>query len=183
MHDFLERLEHFVDRAIPYLLVLLTLLIIAEFTSLVEKYHTLFSVVDYTILAFFVADLVFKWRHTRKIIPFVKLYWIDILAVFPFYLVFRLYFVALEFAAAGEIGQKLLHETALLREAKLIRETELLREARFFREIEAGARFGRLQRILRSVPRFLRLLRARLYMVHGHMHKVSRDYERHHRKR
>ncbi len=167
----LERVEHFVDHAIPFLLVLLAIVIIADFTSWGVKYHSIIVIADYVIITFFVADLIFKWRHVRKLIPFLKLYWLDIIAVFPFYLFFRFIIAAREVIAAGETAQKALHEVALLREARLLRETELLKETKFLREA----------RLLRVLPRFLRLFRARLYVVHGHMHLVSEEYARKHK--
>lgn len=167
----LERIEHFVDHAIPFLLVLLAIVIVADFTSWGVKYHTQIVIADYIIITFFVADLMFKWRHVRRVVPFIKMYWLDIVAVFPFYLFFRFIVAARELIAAGETAQKALHEFALLREARLLRETELLRETKFLREA----------RLLRVLPRFLRLFRARLYVVHGHMHLVSEEYAKKHK--
>ena len=166
-----ERVERFVDRSIPFLLILLAIVIIADFTSWGKKYHAIITIADYVIIAFFVADLVFKWRHIRKVVPFIKAYWLDIIAVFPFYLFFRFIIAARELIAAGETAQKALHEIALLREARLLREAELLKEAKLLREA----------RLVRFAPRFLRLLRARFYVVHGHMHLVSEEYAKKHR--
>lgn len=166
----LEKVERFVDRSIPFMLILLAIVIVADFTRYGEKYHLLIVIADYVIITFFVADLVFKWRHVRKLVPFLKLYWLDVIAVFPFYLVFRFVIAAREVIAAGETVQKTLHELALLREARLLREAELLREGKFLREA----------RLLRVFPRFLRLLRLRFYVVHGHMHLVSEAYAKKH---
>lgn len=181
MKKKLEGLELFVDKAIPYMLVLLTVIIILEFTRYAEPLHTPIIIADYIIITFFVVDLVFKWRHTRKVVPFIKLYWLDIIAVFPFYLVFRAFLVAREIVAAGETAQKALHEVALLREARLLREAEFLREFRVLREAEAGAKYAREVRLLRGVPRFLRLWKARFYLVHHHIRERSAHLRSHRR--
>lgn len=154
---WLAQIEVLIDRSIPYLLVLLTALIIIDFTHWGEQYHGVIVWADSFIVAFFVADLAFKWRRTRDVLKFVKWYWIDIVAVFPFYAVFRLY---REVFVAGEQAQKMLHEAVLLRETKLLREaemTKLLREGKFVRAFARG----------------LRLLRARWYVAHGKLSGAS----------
>jgi len=123
---------------------------------------------DQIIIGFFVIDLCFKWNRTRDVLKFMKLYWIDIIAVFPFYTIFKVYFAITEAFAAGESVQKFLHEAVLLRETKLIKEARALRGA------EYAAKFAREARILRIVPRFLRLLRARWYVTFWHMHDKSK---------
>ena len=167
--DWLEAVERIVDKAVPYVLVLLAVLIIMEFTHVADPYHDVFVTIDYFIVAFFVIDLCFKWYHTRDVLKFVKLYWIDIIAVFPFYAAFRLYFAATELFAAGESVQKVLHETVLLRETKLLREAEY------------GAKFAKEARFIRVIARSLRILRARWYVAHWHMHNVSRGYKKYHK--
>ncbi len=165
---FLEKIEHIVDRAVPYILALLSLLIILEFTHVADEYHDVFIMIDYFIVAFFVIDLCFKWYHTRDVLKFIKLYWIDIIAVFPFYAVFRLYFSVTELFAAGESVQKILHESVLLRETKLLRESEY------------AAKLAKEGRLVRVIARSLRILRARWYVTHWHLHNVSKGYRKSH---
>lgn len=166
--DWLETIERIVDRAVPYVLVLLAVLIIIEFTHVADPYHDIFVTIDYFIVAFFVIDLCFKWFHTRDVLKFIKLYWIDIIAVFPFYAIFRVYFAATELFAAGEQTQKFLHEAVLLRETKLLREAEY------------GAKLAKEGRFIRVIARSLRILRARWYVTNWHLQKVSRGYKKHH---
>jgi hypothetical protein len=173
--DWLEKIEFFVDRAVPYVLVFLAVLIILEFLHVADQYHDLFVAFDYFIVSFFVVDLCFKWYHTRNVLKFIKLYWIDLIAVFPFYTAFRVYFAATELFAAGESAQKILHEAVLLRETRLLKEAELLREA------EYGAKFAKEGRFVRVIARSLRILRARWYVAHWHLHNVSRGYKQHHK--
>jgi hypothetical protein len=93
MRDIWHKVELFIDWIIPYSLVVLFVLIIAElaFSEHVEPYLLFINVADYMIIAIFVADLVFKYIKVRKIPQFLKKYWLDIIAVFPFFLVFRIF--------------------------------------------------------------------------------------------
>ncbi len=169
--DWLERVERFVDYALPFMLVLLAILIVLEFFKIAEKYHDVILWLDYGVIAFFVIDLCFKWYHTRNVLKFIKLYWIDIIAVFPFYTVFRFYLAASEFIVAGEQAQKFLHE------AVLVRETKLLREAEF------ASKVAKEGRVVRMIARGLRVLRARWYVTHWHLQKVSKGYREEHQKK
>ncbi|VVB81797.1 Uncharacterised protein [uncultured archaeon] len=99
--DWLESIEYFVDRAIPFVLVLLAFMIVAEFTKIAVDYQQYFVYLDTAIIIFFIADLCFKWYHVHDLLKFIKLYWIDLIAVFPFYAVFRTYFAASELLASG----------------------------------------------------------------------------------
>ena len=166
---WLETIERFVDRAVPFMLVLLAVLIAIELLNIGEAYHGVLVKIDYFIIVFFVVDLCFKWYHTRDVLKFIKLYWIDIIAVFPFYTFFRVYLAATEFFVAGEQAQKFMHEAVLLREAKLLREAEF------------GAKVAKEGRFIRVIARSMRLLRARWYVAHWHLQKVSRGYSSTHR--
>ncbi|MBW3016391.1 ion transporter [Candidatus Woesearchaeota archaeon] len=158
---WLSWIERFVDRSIPFMLVLLAVMIVVELLHLAGPYEPVMEKLDYLVIAFFVVDLCFKWYHVRNVLKFVKLYWIDIIAVFPFYAIFRVYFAAAELLAAGEPVQKLLHEGVLLRETKLLRGAEY---AKFVKEV----------RWIRVFARSLRILRARWYVAHWHMQAVSK---------
>ncbi len=167
MHKLLKAIEKLVDRAIPLLVVILAVVIILEFTSDIKRLEPGITYLDYLIIAFFVVDLAFKWHRTKNILKFIRFYWIDILAVFPFYLMFRVYSSAAELLRIGEEiseSQKFAHEAVLLREAKVAREVSLL-------EKEAKP----LVRMLRFFQRFLRVLRGRFYLAHKSMVKVSRE--------
>lgn len=143
------------------MLVLLGVLIILEFTHYVDDYHDFLMWLDYFIIAFFIADLCFKWYHVHNYLKFIKLYWIDLLAIFPFYTVFRVYRFAAEAAIATEEAQKFVHEAALLKEAKILREAEIsskiLKEGKF----------------VRLFARILRVFKARFYMTTFHLHAAS----------
>ncbi|MBI4016568.1 MAG: hypothetical protein HY363_02640 [Candidatus Aenigmarchaeota archaeon] len=166
-HHLLHNFEWVVDVAVPYLLVVLAALLILEFLVDLEHYEPLVSIFDYVIVSFFALDLFFKWSHVRNAKVFIRLYWIDILAVFPFYLVFRLYGLLAGALIGGEeiaFGQKIAHETVLLREA------EIGKEAKFVKEV-------RLARGIRFAQRLLRIIKARLHIVRKEMHRRSRQLQ------
>ena len=103
---------------------------------------------------------------------FIRLYWIDILAVFPFYLIFRVYLFFTEFVKTAEQAQKALHEFILIRETKLVEES--------FKEAEILAKTGRAERLLKLAQRFVRISVGRFYFTrslllkhHGEVRKRS----------
>lgn len=176
--------EHFTDDIIPVLVVLLAIVLILEnpFWTLVhlEDYAPWPTVFDTTVVFFFVVDLVFKWFKTRNIRRFFKLYWLDIVAVFPFYLGFRVY---AQFAGIFRLGeeisetsQKLAHEAVLLREARMFREAEeVAKEARVAHEA------GVVGRSIRAVQRILRVLKGRFYASHRALVAIHKEHRREHR--
>ena len=58
MHPLLKKLEHLTDRIIPYLLILLTIIIVLEFgfKHIAEQYNLHITIADYIIISFFVLD-------------------------------------------------------------------------------------------------------------------------------
>lgn len=163
-----HHVELFVDMMIPYLLVVITILLILEnpFWTLypLEHWEPWVTIFDQLVIVFFIVDLGFKWTHVRNVTQFIKLYWIDILAVLPFYLAFRVYARFSSLAMAGEDvakAQELAHEAVLAREARLAREVEVLvREERLLKEAEPITRF------VRTGERSLRMISGRQEVTH-----------------
>lgn len=175
----LSSVEHLVDKVIPFLVVLIALLIIADFTMDIHKFEPWVTYADWLIVGFFVADLIFKWRHVRKVTKFLKLYWLDILAVFPFYLLFRAYVAIAEIVVAGERikeAQQIAHEAVLLRETKLLKEAEIFtKEARLAREAELLGKEARfVPRMIRFGQRLIRFVWGTLHVTHGHLVQTSK---------
>jgi cytochrome c biogenesis factor len=180
--SLVQEFEHFTDHIIPYLVILLAVVLVLEnpFWTLVhlENYEPWITIFDGVVVFFFVVDLVFKWFKTRNVRKFFQLYWLDLLAVFPFYLAFRAYAeVAAVFRVGEELsetGQKLAHEAVLLREARMFREAEeLAKEARFARTAGREIRLGQ---------RLLRAFKGRFYTSHRMLVAVHEQHKRDHRK-
>lgn len=170
-HPFPE-VERAVDKAVPYLLILLAIVLILDnplwtLFSL-EHYEAELLTFDTIVIIFLVADLVFKWWHVRNVKAFVRFYWLELIAVFPFYLFFRIYVFGAEILKAGEEAQRIFHEALLAREAAL------LREARFIAEGEKVLREARpFIRGLRSFARFIRVIALRFRVAYHNLVKAS----------
>lgn len=154
LRHFLHDTEVFIDKLItPAVLVLIVVIIIEFFfIQLAEKYATPITITDGIVVGIFVIDLIFKYNHVRNIPKFIKYFWLDILAVFPFFLLFRAFEGLAAFASLGERTQTLLHQGIILEQegSRLVREAEQLSKvsefSRFIRPIT------RLPRILKLAP-------------------------------
>ncbi|QQG38852.1 MAG: hypothetical protein HYS32_00050 [Candidatus Woesearchaeota archaeon] len=163
-------IEKIIDRSIPYLVIALALVIVGDFTLDLNKYEPWITYFDWFILIVFLVDLSFKWTHTKKVVKFVKLYWIDLLAVFPFYLLFRFINIFGELVQFTEQGQKILHETALLTEGVAIKEGEVI--------AKEGKVVSRTGRIIRTIQRGIRAVALRWDLAHSHMYKRSKELKK-----
>ncbi|MBT3405817.1 hypothetical protein HN419_01485 [Candidatus Woesearchaeota archaeon] len=80
-------LTTFFDTSVPYVIIVLLAIIILEFGFkpylFIHQYFL--SSLDKIMIIFLVADLVFK--YSKK--PF-KLKWLDVLSLYPFYLLYRI---------------------------------------------------------------------------------------------
>src|SRR3989338_7534624 len=87
-----HEVEVIVDRAIPYALILLLFLIIGEifFTEQIEHYSLFVSTIDCFIIGAFVFDLLFKYQHSKNVPEFLRKHWLQIIALFPAFLIVRL---------------------------------------------------------------------------------------------
>lgn len=116
MHTFWEKIEHYNSKLIPFALVLLLGIIIFELFLHVEN-HTvelIVKIADALVITIFVVDLLFLAKRAKSAKFFFKNYWLDILAVFPFVLFFKLAESVYRVALATErltLGQAILHET------------------------------------------------------------------------
>ncbi|MBI4150870.1 hypothetical protein HY492_01975 [Candidatus Woesearchaeota archaeon] len=177
-YAFLRWFEWFTDLIIPYLLIILAIELLLDnpFWTLysLEHFEPFVHYLDQFILFFFVVDLTFKWFHVRNLARFVKLYWLDILAVLPFYLGFRVYARFAGIVMAGEElaeAQKIAHEAVLAREAKLLREADaLVKEERILKESRP------VLRVLQTIERSLRFASGRQDIAHeGMKHTILKS--------
>ena len=153
----MHKVEVWVDRSIPYLLVVLGAIILGEifFHEQVAPYALYSDIADGFVIFVFVLDLIFKWIRIRNFKRFLKESWLDIIAVFPFFLFFRLFegFAALIVSPEGLVqGQKILHES--LEVEKEV--SRVVREAEKVGSISRSERFVRFLRPITRLPRFLK---------------------------
>ncbi|MBI2041164.1 MAG: hypothetical protein HYT16_03600 [DPANN group archaeon] len=153
--------EKLVDVLITPAVIALAILIIGELFFGFEKYEPWVTIADAAIVFIFVFDLILKYKRVHDVKKFVKLYWLEILAVFPFYLIFRAFALFRDFGQGSEILQKTLHESVILKEGK---------------ELEVLAKEERLAgRLLRVGQRSVRIFAARLMHTHKRLIKAHHD--------
>jgi len=146
MKRFWKKVDLANRRLIPYALILLVIVIVLELFFHIENLAVErgLQIIDYLILAVFIIDLIFLAIKARTVRFFFRHYWLDLLAVFPFGLVFAIFSEIFRGLAALEgitLGQRIFHESLELeKEAKLI------------------SKEGKIVRELRFVPRLLRLI-------------------------
>ncbi len=175
MKKWYKSIELLIDRIVPFAVILLLFIIIIEFFfyEIADNYHTIINILDYSILSIFILDLIFKYLRIRKIERFLRECWLDIIAVFPFFLIFRVFESFLIFTELPkEIRQfqLILHEGTQISEqsAKIIREAE-----------EAGkiSRVKAIVRMFRGLENSPRILKAMAFyeqpVGEHHLHEVE----------
>ena len=180
MHPLLKKLEHFTDRVIPYLLVLLGVVLVIEFffKNIAQKYYLYINFADAIIILFFVLDLAFKFNRVRRLKLFLKKYWLDVIAVFPFFLLFRLFeeiFVLFRLSPELTEGQRFFHiglETEkLAKEEIALREiAELQKETRLART-ELFAKYFRLPRLIKVFPFYEKPIKKEINVIEDDIEK------------
>ena len=154
MKRIFHKIEKITDAAIPYALLVLLAVIITElfFHKYFIGYEWVFSLIDGIVVGIFVVDLIFKYIKVKKIPLFVKRYWMDIIVVFPFFLMFRFVEQFLPFTGLLEETQMIAHEGV-----------EMEREGvKVARELKVGrlSRSRKFLRFLRPILRTPRLLKT-----------------------
>ncbi|MEK6906974.1 MAG: hypothetical protein AABW45_00425 [Nanoarchaeota archaeon] len=165
MKPWLHELEFLADKSIPYLVLVLLILIVLDifYHEKTIPYENQILILDYFIVLVFIIDLSFKYYRVRNAKTFLKKYWIDIIAVFPFFLMFRLVEEILILTSISQSlteSQKVLHSGVEI--GRISREVS--EEARVLREIQEASRlerttmFTRILRPLERAPRIWRML-------------------------
>ncbi|MDP3699172.1 MAG: hypothetical protein Q8R47_06330 [Nanoarchaeota archaeon] len=142
MEEFWEKVEHYNAKLIPPALIVLLGIIIFELFVHIEN-HTvelIVKIADAMVITVFIIDLIFLAKKAKSVKFFFKNYWLDIVAVFPFVLFFRVVESAYRVVLATErltLGQAILHETV-----EASKSTKLL--AKSGKVVRIGARLLRV---------------------------------------
>lgn len=150
MHPYLEDIEWTADKLIvPALFVVAVILAVELFLpELAHEYHSLINYADYAVILVFAVDLSFKLCEASTWEGFLRDYWLEIIAITPFFLVFR----TIEFLrvlSGADLSQDAAHLAEGLRSGRLtemFRTTEAMRSTRFARFIRPISRSPRLAR-------------------------------------
>lgn len=157
MNRWLKKLEFLTDKVIPYSLILLMGVIIINlfFENLAEHYHVELLIADNLVVLIFILDLIFKYIRIKPFKTFLKKSWLDILAVFPFVLVFRFVEVFADvflFTSTLKEGQSILHQTLELEKEAV----HIIQEAERAKTLSRTSRFFRLFRPIAKIPRLVK---------------------------
>jgi len=149
------KIEHAIDASVPYLLVALLIITSIDmfYAEMAEAYANQIELIDELVISLFLIDLVFKYRRARSIPEFFKSHWIDIIAVIPFYMMFRL---VDEFVLTSELvkeSQQTIHIVEGV-------EKEAVTAARDAKEIKVVARSEKMLREVRILSRVPKLAKA-----------------------
>ena len=147
--DLRVKVHHWVDKLIPPCLIVILIILVLEifFHDIAVKYHTAIEMVDYVIILIFATDLYFKYKRLKEKSKFFRKYWLEIIAIFPFMLVFR----ATEFFFAAEIASKELKQAQMA-----LHETVEVEKAAKGSKAMRTARFTKILRPLLRAPRFFK---------------------------
>ena len=105
MKRWMHKAEKIIDSAIPPLLFLFLILMAFEvfFPEQAALFKNHLDMFDTLLLFIIASDLFFKYQRIRSFPKFMAKYWLQIIALIPFYLIFRFleYFQLAEYVSAG----------------------------------------------------------------------------------
>jgi len=177
---YLAWLEWLVEKMIPWLVLVLLVIIIGEYSGDLNIFHwhwvdhvgeffhhyeKLIHIFDQAIIGFFIVDLYFNFFKKATVQSFLETSILDLIAVAPMGLIF-------DFAGVGvSEAQQVLHVTTevekeaavALKETKLAtrltKAEEAAKLARLRKSTTLAQRMPRLARFFARIPRFFRLHR------------------------
>lgn len=151
-----EKIEHLNLKLIPFAIIALLIIIIIELFVHIEN-HTVelsLKILDGIVITIFIIDLFFLALKAKTTSFFFKNYWLDILAVFPFGLMFNTverFYRGIIAAERIVIGQAVAHETLEIQ-----------------KEVSAISKSRRAARFMRIIARSLRLITKSRLFTHFH---------------
>ena len=160
MNELLHKIEVIVDKLIPPMLIVLLGLIIVEiwFQDIAEHYHTLIISLDYLVLSVFVLDVIFKYIRIKPFKTFLRKSWLDILAIFPFAMIFRAFEAFFGFSQVLEKGQMIIHESLEVEKELAKTEKGIVRIAQEAEKMAKVSRTSRFARFIRPIARAARFV-------------------------
>jgi hypothetical protein len=155
IYDFFEKIVDF--SILPSIVVLFFVIIIELFFhEIAHHYHSELLIIDYCIIGLFTVDLFFKYMRVRDIKKFLRTNWLDILAIFPFFLIFRvvepILFLFSEFQKEAKTAQLIFHESLEISKST----TKIVKEAESVGKISRSRTIIAIFRSLGRSPRFLK---------------------------
>lgn len=146
-----DKLKNAADMLVgPALLVILVVILLEVFLpDFAHHYHTQILIADYAAISVFVVDLGFKFKRASEWKSFLRKYWLEIIAIMPGFILFRMLDTFFVITRSAELSQDAIHlATRSERLAALAGGSELTRAARFERVMLGLARTPRLARAI-----------------------------------
>lgn len=173
--------EVLIDRLVPVAVLILIPIIIIDFffENIATKYHSTLVILDYIIIGIFVIDLIFKYIRIRNFKNFIKTCWLDIIAIFPFFLIFRVIepiLIYIELPKEVRSLQLVFHGGLAFSEEA----------TKLTKEVEAAGKISRTKTVLRlfeNIERTPKLIKALPFYEQPvgkhHLHKIAgkKDYD------
>lgn len=148
MRPVLEKIELWTDRLIVPALLAVLFIVVAElfFPDFAHDVHSEIVLLDNIVIGIFVIDVLFKLHRASTWRGFLRNHWLEVIAIMPFFLVFRLVegiFIATDIVDLGQHTAHLAEGARSGRLAELFRSPELTRSSRFAGVMRAIARTPR----------------------------------------
>ena len=180
MEEWLEKIEYYNEKLIPWMLLLLIVVLVLElgFKEFVHQYHleSYLKGGDMLVIAVFVVDLCFKYVRIKPFKTFLIKSWLDIIAVFPFVIFFRVIELFIGVMAASDLLKTIqsgLHTVVEVEKetVKIAQEVEKIGKLQRFQRVLKSARFVRFVRIFARAPRF-----AKAFLVYYNPKKYGKHW-------
>lgn len=133
MPEKASRFEIFVDSLMPFAILALIIIIVADifFSKFSKQYSLFIDLIDLAVIWLFAMDMIFKLKHAKSIPRFLREHWFYIIAIFPFFLVIRLLerFYQISLSAASSQTTILLgrYISTFLKESRILKGIEIFR--------------------------------------------------------
>jgi len=178
MSESYRKLEILIDKLVPYSLgfVIIHFILLFIIPDVLHEYEDLILVLEVFLVTVVLGlDVTFKYRRARDKKNFFKQHWLEVIAVFPFMVVFRVFeefylitrFIPLEGTLVET--QTVLHE---LRGADAA--ADIVRESQF---AGRASRIGMFNKMFRPIARLPRLLRGASF----YEHPLTKNNKKHHK--
>ena len=167
------RFEIFIDKMVPYALMFVVahMITIIFFEEVLHRYEEFLIFLEFFLITFVLGfDVIFKYRRSVNKKYFFKHHWIEIFAVFPFMLIFRLFEEAYLISRLAPVELSLASTQTIVHEARGISSgARIIRDAELAGRVSRAGMFGKIARI----PAFLR---GAIFFEHP----LTRQNKKHH---
>ncbi|NMJ76609.1 hypothetical protein GLU01_00915 [Nanohaloarchaea archaeon] len=147
--QILSSIESTVDRMIPVSLVVVLFIVVVGlfFRDFYTSYKAAFGLLDNVVIGIFTIDLGFKLHRASSWEGFLKEHWLEVIAILPAFIVYRViegFFIAVEYVEKGQHVAHLLEGARSGRLATFARTSQLTRSERLARFVKVISRSPRL---------------------------------------